>query len=97
MSRTFRKKKQQRSDRSVNEKYVGGRFITLTGKDLMRQLHKEFGDAHSGKRNAPKWFRKLLNDEFDAKCRQALYNARTDLTDNVVFPVKKGDRNWEWF
>lgn len=97
MSRTFRKKKAPKSDACPDQKWVGSRFIALDGKDRMRALHREFGDKRSGRRNAPKWFRQQLEKIASAKERRAMYDASTLEEDTTVFPIRKKNKNWEWF
>lgn len=96
MGKTFRKKSQETGQYDLSEKRVGNQFLPMSDKERMRKLHKEFGDQSTGKRNAPKSFRKSLTAIRKAKDGQELFKA-LDTEYDAVFSIHKKDANWEYW
>jgi hypothetical protein len=65
-------------------------------RSLMRQLHRHWGDQRSGRRNAPRAFRKMLDRHKDARDKEALYNALVNDTE-LLSPIRKHNANWEYW
>lgn len=101
MGKTFRMKDQETS-RLFNSFYVPmrrvkwGYYVSLTHKEIMRKLHREFGDHSSGQRNAPKHFRQELNKIKAAKDRVEMLKALDPEYDASFAPYRK-DANWEYW
>lgn len=53
-------------------------------------------DERPGRRNAPAWFRRMLNRHHRAGLRAALRRAVAAGSDDVVDPARRS-ANWEWF
>jgi hypothetical protein len=99
MSRTYRK-------REFPQRYIFSRKEF----DNSETAKKRFGtyekylvwinkDHPPGFRNAPKFFRRILNQKKRAKAEQEIKNWYThkDIDSDIEVPCNRNDANWFWF
>ena len=113
MSRTFRRRKDKHAARehalgwfNTHEdsewwlNYTRMRNPGLTDEQILKKYERKFHkDECPGTRNAPKWFRQELNQQYRARTNHALRNliaSNDDDYDLVEIPFKK-TANWEWW
>ena len=90
MSRTFRLKTDEQKPR----------IYVKDEHSLMSVLHRYYGDRNSGERNAPAFYRVMLNRKNRAQNKEIINSIKKkdlDLIEELVFIPMKRSANWEWF
>jgi hypothetical protein len=100
MSRTYRKR--YKTDWLFKESvfddctyYAEHKKITFGSPEHKKLIARYRSDHSAGRFNAPKWFRKMLNQEFRSKNKMILRNLDSDV--DPVFVKHRKNANWEWW
>lgn len=106
MSRTYRRKNVKCSHKNPWGTSYGwtwewnGHFVykrRLEGKEFKKDKALYHADHCAGYFNAPKWFRKELNQTRRAKNKEILSRAIRECNDEPMFIPDKNMANWEWW
>jgi hypothetical protein len=91
MARTFRMKSVS-SPRNFS-------YIKFSSKnEILKYLHLFFGDRGKGERNAPAFFKRLLNRKEKAKAKQQFHcSMETSEGEDFVISKHYKNANWKWW